>query len=127
MKLDVKVGDTVQLHTRRRDYSRKNGTFQTFYTDVVEEATITRVGRTLVYVQLYSREAGFYKENGLPRRNDHGHGWRMYTAETLAETLRRREVVDTVQERTRSHAWTNALSTEALEAIAEILTKESTK
>ncbi len=53
----IKVGDTVVIPRWDMRSKVSNG----------EEHVITRVGRTLVYIEAYHREVGFYIEDGAER------------------------------------------------------------
>jgi len=69
----VKVGDTLVRsgHNVRRD----------------EEVTVTRVGRKLLYVEMYGREFPFRIETGVANDN-YGHDW-LRTPAQVAESRRR--------------------------------------
>lgn len=122
LKGKIKVGDTVQIHYRERDYSgprayRSVGGAP--WVDVVKEHTVTRIGTKLAYIDLHGREYGFYMDTGLSKHEFPVR--RMFTPETYHEYIRDRDARAALHRATNSHGWIGLLTTEAVEAVLDIV------
>lgn len=119
LKGKIKVGDTVQIHYRERDYGRRNASYSAPWVDRVDKHTVTRIGTKLAYINLHGREYGFYMDTGHSKHEFPVR--RMFTPETYHEYIRDRDARAALHRATNSHGWTGLLTTEAVEAVLDIV------
>lgn len=81
---------------------------------------ITRVGRKYVYTQRYGREIAFSKSDGIESGSDN-YKARLFMPESLAEYDRRATASARLRSMTNGWGWTDRLSTEAMEQIADLI------
>lgn len=114
----IKVGDTVVIPRWDMRNKVSNG----------EEHVITRVGRTLVYVEMFSQEVGFYMKDGSERCDYQPR--RMYLPEEWEKEVRHVRVMTRLRNEygvgttgyTSSH-----ISPEAWSEILEVLDRHAEK
>ncbi|AXH49739.1 hypothetical protein KNU02_gp13 [Gordonia phage Pleakley] len=129
-RLQVKVGDVVQLHERVRDFETESKTpgHVRQFKDKITQVTISKVGTKYAYIEEGYREQKFDLETGREV------GWRdgsatLRTEESLAAHLHRRSVLDDLRPFCRGYAnvieiSADRLTTEALEELRDLLSKK---
>jgi hypothetical protein len=85
------------------------------------EATVTKVGRTRVQVEIHGREWPFYMETGI-EADGYGHR-RVWVPEVLAQEARRLELVQQL-DRLNVRVHTAKLTADQLEAILAIVEQD---
>jgi len=83
-------------------------------------ATIKRVGRQYVYIEMYGREVAFHADDGH-QKTDANYAARIFTPASLAAHDRRAAASARVQILTQEWGWTNRIATETLEQIAALI------
>lgn len=114
----VKVGDTVIVPTWNRREKLHDA----------EKYTITRVGRTLVYIQAYGQEVGFYMEDGSERCDYQPR--RAYLPEAWSQEVRHVKVVSRLRDEYKvgSTGYGGArISREAWAEILQVLDRHAKK
>lgn len=112
MSEKFKVGDTVIV----TDVNYKG----------FKEATVTKVGRSLVYVDkdIYGRGNSAYRLDSGVRNGSYQHG-RIWTVEDYRENTRRGAIISILRDSGFHIDRNSGFSTEVLEKISEIITEEN--
>lgn len=130
-KMQVKVGDVVQLHERVRDFEAEQKTpgHTKQFKDRITEVTISKVGTKYAYVGESHTQHKYDLETGREVGRWYNGSATIHTEESLTAYMRRRDALAKLAHWTRGYGSVIAISadeltTEGLEKLGTILDEE---